>query len=351
MTNAQRNQNTIDVLGLLKQPRVQFGVILIISSYYCALSTSVVLDDAFIYFRVVENFLHTGTPVFNSGDNYFVVTSPLWTFLLATGKFLFHTLELEVLAKFLWIIFLMLASFFAYKTFSPFLNRWAILTPCIFFLSPAIGSMMGNEIALLYAAMFGMVWSLTKNNPILTGIFLGTGYLARGEFILFIIPAIVYFIVSYRDRADRIKAALQFFITVFSIAAPIILLWHLYYWFAFHHFFPDTLHVKMIQGASGYWPLFYQNIWGAIVWILNGHLYLLLFAAIGAFRQYKIFGLMALCALLHSLLYTWLKIPFYHWYYHTSITVGVIPIDYVSSEIRGRNIPGGPCLRESIELP
>ena len=306
----------VDILGLIKLSRVQFSLILLLCSYYCALRTSVILDDAFIYFRVVGNFLQTGLPVFNPGENYFIVTSPLWTILLATGKFLFSAVELEVLAKLLWIVFLMLASFFAYETFSPFLNRWAILAPCIFFLSPAIGAMMGNEIALLYAAMFGIIWSSTKNKPILTGVFIGTGYLARGEFILFIVPLIVYFIVSHEDRTNRIKATLQFFIPVISIAASIIILWHLYYWFAFHHFFPDTLHIKMIQGTSGYWPLFYQKIWGAIVWLLNDHVYLLLFAAIGALRQYKIFGLMALYTLLHSILYLWWKIPFYHWYYY-----------------------------------
>jgi len=315
LPDVQQNHSIINIFRFIWQPRVQFIAILLICSYYCAIRTSVVLDDAFIYFRVVGNILRIGEPVFNPGDNYFIVTSPLWTALLTAGKYLFSAIELEVLAKLLWLILLMFASYFTYETFLPILNRWAMLIPCFFF-SPAIGSMMGNEIALLYAAMFGVIWSLVKNRPILTGMFIGTGYLARGEFILFLIPVIVYFIITHTDRANWVRATFRFCIPVISTAAPIILLWHLYYWFAFHHIFPNTLHIKMIQGASGYWPLFYQKIWGAIAWILNDHFYLLVFAIIGAIRQYKIFGLIVLYTLLHSILYIRWKIPFYHWYYY-----------------------------------
>jgi hypothetical protein len=311
-----RNISSNNFLGILKLSRVQFSIVLLVCSYYCAISTSVVLDDAFIYFRVVENFLRSGIPVFNQGENYFIVTSPLWTFLLAVGKFLFRTMELEILAKLLWIVSLMLASYFTYESFSSFLGRWAILLPSLFFLSPAVGSMMGNEIALLYTAIFGLLWASTKNKPIWSGVFFGIGYLARGEFLLFIIPVSIYCIVSKKDQINRFQPTRAYFILLCSAAALIIIPWHLYYWFTFHQIVPDTLHIKMVQGASGIWPLFSQNIWEAIVWLLNNHIALLVIAAFGAFRHYKIFGLIASYTLLHSLLYAWLKIPLYHWYYY-----------------------------------
>lgn len=97
------------------------------------------------------------------------------------------------------------ASTFAYFTFFRFIGRGAVFISCPFFLSPLISSMTGNEIALLYFAMFGLIWACNNQRTILGGIFLGIGYLARGEFVIAVIPLLLCFILEGKKRGFEPK--------------------------------------------------------------------------------------------------------------------------------------------------
>jgi hypothetical protein len=63
-----------------------------LGAYYFLVSTPVILDDVFIYFRIDGNMVKTGKPVFNAGDNHFAATSGLWTMLLAIHTCVFTAL-------------------------------------------------------------------------------------------------------------------------------------------------------------------------------------------------------------------------------------------------------------------
>ena len=84
---------------LVNNDVARFCGITALSLYYYLVFQPVILDDAFIYFRLVNNLIETGMPVFNAGDTFFVATSPLWTLFLAASKVGFPIISLELIAK------------------------------------------------------------------------------------------------------------------------------------------------------------------------------------------------------------------------------------------------------------
>lgn len=301
---------------IINNDTARFSGITLACLFYYLVYQSVILDDAFIYFRIVKNLIEMGKPVFNIGDTSFVATSPLWVVILAASKVILPFFTLELIAKLWWAILLTAASTFAYFTFSPFIGKWAVFAACPFFLSPVIGSMTGNEIALLYLALFGLIWACIFQKPIYSGIFLGIGYLARGEFVLAVIPLFLYFIFNKNRQNPESKYIIADLIKIsaaaFFFAAP----WHSYYFMTFHNFFPTTFSIKMLQGQSGQWILFHQVIFVSLYPLLSGRLYLLILTVIGVWKQPYLFRFMAIYTLFHTVLYTILKIPYYHWYYY-----------------------------------
>jgi arabinofuranosyltransferase len=70
-TNTKRQTNSIIAL-----------VVLIF--FFVVIRTAWISDDAYITFRVVENFLHGYGPVYNIGERVQAFTHPLWFFLIST---------------------------------------------------------------------------------------------------------------------------------------------------------------------------------------------------------------------------------------------------------------------------
>jgi len=116
--------------------------------------------------------------------------------------------------------------------------------------------------------------------------------------------------VAIAGRFRKLIPAILIFLTVSFI-------WHLYYFSQFSDFFPDTLRVKMAQGASGKWPLFYAFLPKRLAMVGTYSPLLAIIACVGAFRLMRTFPLLLLWPLAHAAAFTALKIPFYHWYYST----------------------------------
>gem|GEM_PF-6084415 len=286
-------------------------------AYYWTLSTGVILDDAYIYFRLAENFLRLGKPVFNAGDSAFIATSVLWTFLLTAVKGLFPFLNIVLIAKGMWLLLLILASYFAHRLWARHDAVSAIFAGAPFLLSPAVGLMTGGEIALLYSALLGALWAGDRDKAFAAGIFLGIGILTRGEFIFLAAPLLVHGCCTARRRGDSRARLLSRMAIFLGTGAIIVLLAHTYLWAAFGSPLPRTLKIKMMQGASGQWPLFRQEIWNSLRRALPGaRIWLLPFAALGAWKALKVFAGAAFYTLAYSLAYIGLKIPAYGWYYY-----------------------------------
>ncbi|MCP4401839.1 MAG: hypothetical protein GY801_31635 [bacterium] len=294
-----------------------FFAISIMCACYWWVHQHIVLDDAFIYFRVVAIFLKTGKPEFNIGDNISVATSPLWMLLLAGMKSIFPFLEIVVIAKACWMFLMLVASYLAYRIFAIFIGMPAIFIGMPFFLSPYLGNLVGNEIALVYTALFLTWWGMLCRKPVYAGFGFGIGYLARGEFIVLALPIALYWLYTAKINSQLLwkKPLLKFFL----IALLIALCWHVYYWAAFGEIFPKTLHVKIIQGQSGDWKQYHHKLGVYIHRFLSGPLPLrfsLLFLLLGVgWRPFPALFI-GMYTALHAAIYTGLKVSSYPWYYY-----------------------------------
>ncbi|MEM7031758.1 MAG: hypothetical protein AAF629_19545 [Chloroflexota bacterium] len=295
-----------------------FSIITVVCAYYCAARFAVVLDDTFIYLRIAENLIQTGKPVFNINDHHFIATSPLWVGLLAGGKILLPWMGLAMVGKTLWIFLLIVAASFAYFAFRPFIGTWTIFISLPFFLSDAISSKMGNELALLFAIMFGLIWAVLRQKVLLAGLLLGLGYLARSEFIFMAIPIALHYGYRVKQQEQRSYFPMGVTLAKITLVAMIVAgIWHIYYWVTFDTLLPQTFTAKRIQGQSGYWPLFHEYIWHYLNnLLLDQRTYLLVLAFIGIAWQPYLSSWLLSYLVAHTLAYSILRVPNYGWYYY-----------------------------------
>ncbi len=293
-----------------------FVLFLALSIYIFGLNTGPYIDDAYIYLETVKNIVNGYGPVFNVGDGHIAVTSPFWTYALAFFVKIFSSVDLLVVTKALYIFFLAVTSYFTYTLLKPFAGFYAVFVPLLIFTNPLSNSFVGGETAYVYFALTGIFWALlVKKNSLLTGIFLGLAYLSRGE-LIFIMPLVLgYYAVmgmlekkSVRDVAYEIWPLLgSFFI--------IVIIWHAYYYSQFHALFPSTFEAKIIQGQSG-WPLYSSMIKYQLFNLVHFNTYLLFFTIVGALT-FGLFPLFVIAfTIMHSIAYSYLKIPDYGWYFY-----------------------------------
>ena len=294
-----------------------FGAFTAAGAYYWAVSTFIGLDDAYIYFRIAENLASTGRPVFNAGDAGFIATSPLWVALLAAGKWIVPALDLVVFAKGLYLLCLVLAAWFAYRLIRPRLAVGAPLIAAPFLLSHGLAGMAGGEIALLIAAFMGTLWAAAEERPGWTGIFIGAGILARGEFILVLPPVLAALGWSARTRGEDWRRLSVRLGTITGVAAAIVLGGHACLAWTFGDPLPHTLAVKRMQGLSGRWPLYPSGIWDGVRRALPGwRMAFIPLAVFGAGAFPRAAATMAAFTGLHALAYAAIKVPAYGWYYY-----------------------------------
>ena len=248
----------------------------------------------------------------------------LWTALIAGVQLLFPQGDLLLLTKLLGGLLLGLAALFAYLSFRPFIGWWAAWLPLAFYLHPIITSTIGNEVALIYVAMFGFFWALFSLRFVWMGIFLGLGYLCRGEFIFMGAPMLIHLALlgkhGHLSQKDLIKGLLQ----VGGISLAIALIWHIYYAWNFGQLFPDTLQAKIVQGKSRYWKLFIFRLPESM--FRFGQESILFFGLViaGALWRRYLSGLILVYLFLHGLVYGLLQVAYYHWYAYDFFILSLI---------------------------
>lgn len=297
--------------------RYLFFALLFCSIFLYWFNVTVFMDDVFIYLRVARNIADGAGPVFNAGDLHFPVTSPLWVFLLAFFHKLFAFINLVVLSKLLYMIFLALASWFAYLIFRDRADIWAAVTPFPIFFNYITLSSTGGEIALVYFAIFATLWAYTKKkNLFLTGLSIAIAYLSRGELAMLAFPIGLHYLYRALKEKKRLKEMTLDLGKISLGFLAVAMVWHTYYALQFHTLFPKTLTIKIVQGKSGMWNLYYR--FGRIhsLAIIAGHYYLLVFLFFALYYYRFISFALLFYTVTHYYSYQFMTVPHYHWYYY-----------------------------------
>jgi len=275
------------------------------------------LDDALIYLRYIRNFLNGAGLVYNPGDYFNGLTSPLYSYLVILTGLLLDNLQLAniLLATILYASALILYSevFFLDK---PLVSRSLFIilagTFPYFFLT------YGMETPL-FILMIGLcLYCYRIEQYFWLGIFSGLLILTRMEGIFLV----AILLSGYVIRNHTLPSYRNFIIPLVLIAGNLIFN-KLYY----GAYLPATGNAKIWQGQSGLWGdgwLFLQ-IGYLFGWVFNSNYFYLcsivILTLIGLVSSIKtpvnreIHLIVITFFISYSCFFIAFNIPNYHWYY------------------------------------
>lgn len=276
------------------------------------------LDDALIYLRYIKNFQVGHGLVYNPGEKFNGLTSPLFSYLILAGSFLVK--DLQLLTVWASAFFLIGAALFAGKLFSETKLGQAFTT----FTLVSFGyfySTIGMETSL-FLLLIGLSLYLYKIKSAYFVIALALLIITRNEGI-FLAPPIM---VDYILRNKKLPS-----IKLISISLIIFLVPFFFNKFYYGDFLPATGGAKIGQGQSGFWG----SGW---IFFHVTHLYqdfshsfyalaIFLLAAIAGAVLLAKNRLAVIAAMFIGMLlgfYALLNIPNYHWYYAPFFYFGLI---------------------------
>lgn len=202
-------------------------------------------EDAFIFFRYVDNFLQGHGLVFNIGNRVEGFTSPLWVFVLTAGKYITH-MELRPLSMAIGLILSMLAVAILVVFDENYRKLYFPIGILLLITMSAFRDFgtSGFETALTYFLVIIVAllikYNLFKELPAVLGLAISLLVLNRPESALILgIVALYYFYLIFKKQI-RFTKALTFFI------APVILLggYQIFRMGYYAAFFPNTYYAK-----------------------------------------------------------------------------------------------------------
>lgn len=199
------------------------------------------VDDAFISFQYVKNFLKGAGLVFNAGERVEGYTNFLWILILAAvGKL---NLDYVNISRLLGVVFslltVLLTYFYARRIFAR--DYLFSFIPVVFLVvngSFTAWSASGMETSLFTFLLLAGYLAVLKEKFWLAGIIFALSAMTRPEGALF--GVIVLFYLFSLPKDVRIKNALQYVIPASVIAIP-YLIWKIYY---YGQILPNTFYAK-----------------------------------------------------------------------------------------------------------
>jgi hypothetical protein len=299
-----KKETTINIAGLFL-----CGEVLIVLALAIFL-LRIINDDTYITLRYARNLIHGHGFVYTPGEYVFGITNPLLAIL--ESIFSLPALGNVLIGDYILQYSLLLGCvILAHRYFQDSMIT-AALIPLLFFNPQTIGY-FGNEIVLILFLSLGALCCLDKKHDKLFAICLSLIYLARFDgFIFGFVASLVWF---YRRRPLPIKKVLLHI----SLWASVPVVWHLFAYFYYGHFFPNSVTSKLFGS---------EHIKDYMTFLLEKHLPDMLLSNGSQFRGALIIaGLIFLWPkvriyffwfLAFSLVYWLIKAPgVYIWYFYT----------------------------------
>lgn len=296
---------------------VLFGLLLVVHSVYFVLFFPQGLDDAFIFFRVAAKSLAGAGSVFNDGDRHFIVSSPLWLWMLIAAKAAIPVLSLPSVSYLVYLGLSIAGSFALRRLLLPHDPVAAAMSPVVLLSSTPGGAAIGMETSLVFVLGLGLLLAHSRRALPTMGLLSALLYLARPDGLLLVALVWLAHLQGGGTNRRKLRERLAGAGPALALFLPIVLGWHAYHFWAFNSLLPDTLWAKLAQGHSDHFMLFHSEVAENAAKVLRGSFLLYALAALGAIRMLRHVPLLVLWALAHTLAYTVLRVPSYHWYYAT----------------------------------
>jgi hypothetical protein len=302
--------NGADALGAL----AALGIV----SYHAFLVRHFQLDDALIYYRYVRNALSGHGLVYNPGERFNALTSPLYTYVSLVAAALTGDVQVSQMALgglFLGLTAIGVIGLFRDMGLAGYGGAAALLLASTRFYY----STFGLETSLFLFLLTLAIWLYLRRRLTACGFVLGLLVLTRADGIVL---AAVLLVDHVGRRSSRFPLG-----AFVAFVAPLVP----HFLFTYHYygaFLPNTLAAKVAQGRSGLWgesALLFLDPRPVYVWLFDRRpavpLILLGLGGLGAVRGWSLAAprLLAIYVVLYTGAYTLLRVPFYHWYYATHV--------------------------------
>jgi hypothetical protein len=198
------------------------------------------LDDALIYLRYIKNFQDGYGLVYNPGEKFNGLTSPLFTYISIAGSF--FTKNLQILSISLSAVFLAATAFISGKIFSKTKlgEAFTALTVAGFgFFYSTFG--METTLFLMLITLSLYLYKIESDYFVIA---LALLIITRNEGIFLALPMAIDYLIRYKKAPNMkiIAAGLLIFLTPFAFN-------YIYYGSPL----PATGGTKIGQGKSGFW--------------------------------------------------------------------------------------------------
>ena len=227
------------MVGVSSEKKIVFAIIIL---YVCfsLFNYSLIDEDAFIFFRCVEDVISGYGYSFNPGEKIEACSSLTWFFLLC----LFRALDFNLLttSKILGIVCGCLSIFLIFKITKKFTDKlpWTILPAFLTIVHPSfiLRNQMGLETALYTLVLLWLIFiclekKLFKYWPLVSLLLVVT----RPEGIFLLLGILPVFYIYKEKRGEIILQAIGFFLVLFLIMIA--------RFFYFHDFVPSPFYTKI----------------------------------------------------------------------------------------------------------
>ncbi|MFC2166789.1 hypothetical protein ACFLQZ_02370 [Acidobacteriota bacterium] len=266
-------------------------------------------EDSYITYRYAQNIVDGNGFFYNPGEEFLGTTAPFYGLILAFFGFLGFSIPsasgiLSALSLSLTVLLLYLLTL---RKGYPLVG---LLAGLFILLNPWYLQTFGGETYFQLLMVMAAFYFYDQQKYIPATLFSAFAFLARPDGIILV--AIFFTDYALKNKKIPIKEIVLFIL--------VCLPFFLFYYVQFHTFLPSTLEAKQAQYASGLWRNFLPGITHFAGLLVKETRLLLCLAPLGiigaSFLLFsrKIWFLIASWAILHTLGYTFLKVPFYHWY-------------------------------------
>ena len=266
-------------------------------------------EDSYITYRYAQNLTDGKGFTYNQGEEYLGTTAPFYGLILAFFGFL--GFNIPYIGGILSASSLGLAVILIYLlTLKKGYPLVGLMCGLFILLNPWFLQTFGSEIYFELLMIISAFYFYDQKKYLPTTVFCALAFLVRPDGI---IPAIIIFIdYIIKNKKFPVREVILFAI----LSAPVLL----FYYFSFNTLLPSTLEAKQAQYASGLWRRFLPGAlkYASLILKGNGLLYflipLMIIGGVSILFSLRIWFLIALWTVLHTLGYMFLKVSFYHWY-------------------------------------
>ena len=300
---------------------------LALTVFFTYLNRNFTSDDALIYYRYVSNVLDGKGLVYNAGERFNGLSSPLYTYISIVAAYCVG--NVPVSQTILGGLFLFLSSLtilFFREQDLPF--PAVIIAPLFIVTNRYFYATFGLETPLLlFLCVLALVLYQREYSAALA-VVAALLLLTRGEGVFLLIVLALAHVLQRRTFPSP---------WIFVAPVTILLIHYSFNYFYFGAVFPETFMAKVYQGQSNLWE---SQTWGKHLIFLGvayqygvffnhdplllGLPLLLIVIGLTAHRNNHVVRMIAGFLVLYSTFYLWLNIPNYHWYYGVYYLFGTV---------------------------